>query len=115
LINWNNTEHVIATTPMSDERGVRILINHKIDSLDDDSNPYLLFKAGHDIDEKWRLKIRFERETEERLISGDNSDDGWLYFEYPFKPDGSITIDLQANNIDNKALNYWSGFQVIDK
>ncbi len=115
LITWNNTEHVIATTPMSDERSVRILINHKIDSFANDSNPYLTFKAGHERDKKWQLKVRFEGQTEEILISADRSDDQWLYFEYPFTTDGSINMDLQASNIDTKEVNYWSEFRVIYK
>ena len=112
-VTWNGTENVILTTPMSDERSVRILINHKLDSLADDANPYLIFQAGHEKDKKWQLQVRFEGQTKEMLISDDKSDNGWHHFEYPFNPDGSISIDLQASNIDENAINYWSGFRVI--
>lgn len=115
LITWNNTENVFTTTPMNDERSVRILINHKLDSLAYDLNPYLVFKAGHEKDKKWKVQVHFEGQTEEMAISADQSEEGWIHFEYPFKPDGSINIILEASSKDDHAVNYWSGFQVIYK
>lgn len=112
LITWNGKDNVFKTVPM-DQRGVRLIVSHTIDSLVQDRKPLLVFHAGHETGKQWKLTSKYNRETEEVMISGAYSNNGWMEFEFPFNADGTINLNLEATDINDQAVNYWTGFNIV--
>ena len=117
IIEWNNKSQVIATTPMSNERGIKMYILEK-NAVPEGKKAYFSFSAGHKEGEKWKLQVRKGRENVvETLISDENSKNGWMDFNIDiseFAGKENIGLAIFTDNIDQQlAINYWSDFKIV--
>lgn len=113
FISWNGLDSVFTTTPMDKNRSVRLIMYHESESMHSDKTPYLVFKAGHAPDEEWQLKVTHDGENKTYLISEETTDNQWKNFEFELANEEKIQWELQAENIEKSAINYWGGFDVI--
>jgi len=115
LIEWNNTPNVLPTIPMSKERSVRLNFRGKTGENNTGKKPWFSFKAGHDPENTWRLSLRSGRVRMDTLVSAENSKQGWMKFELPLSGRNELTIELQASQVSQPAINYWSDFEIVFK
>ena len=114
---WNGKENVIATAPMSNERGVRMLITEK-NAIPEGKKAYLQFSAGHEKDQQWLLRLQKGRENIiDTEISKENSNNGWQDFKIDvseFAGKENIDLTFFAENIeDEPAVNYWGEWKLV--
>jgi hypothetical protein len=118
IISWNGKPEVIVTTPMSNDRGVRMFIAEK-NPIPEGRKGYFQFSAGHDDGEAWKLMVRkgWGQTEIEEVISEETSKNGWVDFRIDiseFAGDESININISAENMDHApAINYWSDFRIV--
>lgn len=115
LITWNETDNVITTIPMSDQRGVSIELAEK-NLIPAGKSAWLKFKVGHEKGASWRLKIRNGKEKLDTLIAGSNSLEGWVTIaldlsQFAGKEDVLVVMDAQPEN-NQISNNYWADFKL---
>lgn len=115
LTKWNNQTHVLRTIPANGERSVVLEIKGNRDSKWDGKKAYLSFKAGHDEGKAWMLTVNSDEKEIDILISGQNSQQGWVQIEFPLLDKEELTVTLQAKQTDKDAVNYWCDFSFIYK
>jgi hypothetical protein len=112
LIEWNNTTNVLTTIPMRKDRSIQLFYEEKAGENNTGKKPWLSFKAGHDPGNSWKLSVRSGRvRIVDTLVCAENSNQGWMKFELPLY--GWITID--ASQVSEPAINYWSDFKIVYK
>jgi hypothetical protein len=117
IISWNDRPRVIATTPMSNERGIQMYIAEK-NLIPEDKNGYFLFSAGHDKGQKWKLRVGHSRGVIiDTIISEEHSKNGWMDFKVDvteFAGAETINMVMLVDNVDEQpAINYWSDFKLV--
>ncbi|MFW6277651.1 MAG: ADP-ribosylglycohydrolase family protein [Prolixibacteraceae bacterium] len=114
---WNGKDYVIATAPMSNERGVKMLVT-ETNAIPEGKSAYLQFSAGHEEDQQWRLLVGKGRENIiDTEISKENSNNGWQDFKIDvseFAGKENIGLTFFAENIaDKPAVNYWGDWKIV--
>jgi len=113
---WNGEEQVIATSPMSTERGVKLMVLEK-NIVPAGKKGFLQFKAGHKPGEAWRLKIRTKGKWMiDDIISDRVSKNGWVQYKVDisdYAGEESMNLQLLAEAEDGQLVpQYWTGFTV---
>lgn len=110
-IEWNGASDVLATTPMSNERGIEMEFTNNLNDNPDKSKAYFNFKVGHDKDEQWRLIIN-EGQVD-TLVCAKNSKNGWMDIKIPYATELYYDLRVEAMNVDGKQVkNYFTEFKI---
>jgi hypothetical protein len=117
IITWNGKSKVIATTPMSHSRSVRMFISEK-NAIPEGGIGYFHFSVGHDNNQKWKLQVRKGRDKIiDTIVSEETSNNGWMDFKIDlseFAGQESINLSIMADNIEQKpAIHYWSDLRLV--
>lgn len=116
IIKWGNKDQVVATTPMSNTRGIKMYIAEK-NLVPAGKEAMFTFSAGHKTGEKWRLRVRKGRDfIIDTVISDETSAENWQNFSIDisdFAGQENINMLFLIENIDNiESTNYWSDFGI---
>jgi hypothetical protein len=116
FIEWNNRKNVIATIPMNETTAVKIFMLDEVE-IPEHKNGYFSFSAGHEKNEKWKLKVRKGRDyVIDTLISDPNGSEGWMNFKIDiseFAGQEMLDIGLFAEQAGSQpAVNYWADFRL---
>ncbi|MFW5760312.1 MAG: ADP-ribosylglycohydrolase family protein [Cyclobacteriaceae bacterium] len=115
LISWNGKENVLATIPMSSQRGVSLEINSK-NQIPAGKNAWLTFKAGHEAGQSWRLKIQNGSDRLDTLVTETNSANGWLDMkidlsQFAGKEEMRVVLNSETEK-EEMVKNYWTDFNI---
>jgi hypothetical protein len=123
IIEWNNKSRVIATTPMSQDRDLKMFIAEG-NAIPAGKGAFFRFSAGHQPGQKWKLRLQKGGEfVIDTVVSDENSRNGWQDFKVDvseFAGQENINVQIWAENMgDRPALNYWSDlnleiFQIVE-
>lgn len=117
LINWNEKTDVLSTSPMSKERSLLMRYSDDKENLENESIPYLIFKASHNEGQQWRLIIK-DREKRNKtvldtIIYSPGNRNPWKTFEIELTQGKPANFNIEAAMInDEKVINYWTDIKV---
>jgi hypothetical protein len=116
-IQWNGKSEVFTTTPMNNDRAVKVGYRG-IPLLNEGETGYIEFFAGNDINSKWGLlAVVGYKGVLDTLIHAEKPGSAWHFIRIPLKgmtEDQTMDIALFARNIEGEsAVNYWTGFRIV--
>jgi hypothetical protein len=115
-ITWNGKSNVFTTTPMSNERSVKLGYRGE-PLIPEGEKGYLEFFAGNESDASWNLKVIVNYKGVLDTVIESGSGPAWHPFKVPIEgtlPGGTLDIALFASNVDgNPAVNYWADFKMV--
>ena len=119
IVEWNGRERVVATAPVTGERGVRIQVSPDTSVAAGTAREFR-FSAGHDPGQQWRLRVwNGRRVVEDILVNAENSTGGWidLFIGLEGTPGNEpVHITLAADPVDDRpAVNYWADFRMVTR
>jgi hypothetical protein len=116
ISEWNGKTRVIATTPMSNKRSIKMTVLEN-NPIPEGKEGYLHFSAGHKKNQKWKLRVRKGGEyVIDTVVSAANSKNGWMDFTIDvseFASQENINLMMLVENMNEQpAINYWADFRL---